>query len=524
MPGGPLSGFTSDHDSLTSGLRRDLLPGSAGALVQNAGTCEPPLMHVSRTIAPVPVTSPLVPGAVVAGYRLIRQVAGSAGDSTWLARAPGTDDETLCVSVLRGTEAVTRRVEAHSRIRSLHVLTLVDLATDGEGRIVLACERTDWSLATLLASRSQLAPGEAVTVLAPIAAGLAAIHHAGLSHGELTASAVLFCPDGRPVLGRLDALREVRDSSLEDDRPPPEVLSDYRSLGNLISAVAQLVEETAGQGLLEVSDWIDAQLRDGSATGSFLGEIECRVFALAPALPVILVADRRPVTSGSRSGSGSPADFSGSPSRRAATALPGLSGAAVALGRSGVVAWIQRVLHGRALALCLGIVLLVALLIVGLAAIPERVPASASRPPEGKQTRADAPTEQTDTTPTATTSPAESDAPDDAGVVTREDAVAATEFLLRLRAQCANTESAACVSRYAEPGSALADADTHAFDQSRRERLLLNGADTVVQFVQAYGNAVLVRATTANEKRQPVLVLAVRTDTGWRLRDLFEPD
>jgi hypothetical protein len=45
-----------------------------------------------------------------------------------------------------------------------------------------------------------------------------------------------------------------------------------------------------------------------------------------------------------------------------------------------------------------------------------------------------------------------------------------------------------------------------------------------VQLLQNYGDVALMRAATGNEERQPVLVLAVRTDTGWRLRDLFEPD
>ncbi|WP_411721081.1 hypothetical protein [Mycetocola sp.] len=480
--------------------------------------------------APVPDESGLQPGVVVAGYRLLRQVADAVGFRSWLARAPG-DEETVCLTVQRTTEALNRRIDAHSRISSPHVLALIDLATDAGGHIILAYERTDWTLATLLSSRVRLAPGEAVTVLAPLVTGLAAIHRAGLCHGGVTPAAVLFCPDGRPVLGGLDALRDAWEENPYDDRMPPGVLADYRAFGNLIAAVADVVDETARPGFFGISDWIETQLRDSSASGSFLGQMECRIFALAPALPVVLAPDRQTAGVSGRGPTGAlrAAARSATAPGGATAVLPALARAASAVGRSGLGAWIQRVSRGRALALCLGIVLLVVTLLLGLAAIPDRMPVPAGSFPDGipsSQPVRPVPAAE----PPASAGQAES-APriegedkDMGEAVTAEDPVAATLALFRLRSRCADEGSTECVSRYAEPRSALAEADKHAFGKTRPSVRLLDGADHEVQLVQAYGDVVLVRASPANDRRQPVFILAVRTDTGWRLRDLFEPD
>jgi hypothetical protein len=476
-----------------------------------------------RSPTPEPVAIPLLPGAVVAGYSLLRQVAGAGEAGAWLARAPDAQ-ETVCITVQRDTEALNRRVAAQGRIRSSHVLALLDLATDADGRVVLACERTDWTLATLLSSRASVAPGEAVTILAPLIAGLAAIHRSGLCHGGLTPATVLFCPDGRPVLGGLDALQEIPGADPDDDRPPPGMVADLRSLAGLIVAVSLMVDEVARTGFSDIADWMDDRLRDGSPVGSLLGQVECRLFALAPALPVVLVADRSPAAGsstgmrGSRSGSG----LSAVSARPATDARSALRRATSAVARSGAGDWLGRALRGRALAVSFGIVLLVAALLAGLAAIPDRAPVSTGPMSEGGPPSEPARPAPAD--PAASIDPAPTVDPTASEPLTGEDPVAATASLLRMRARCLDAATPGCVSGYAEPASALATADLHALGTARRSPQLLVDDAARVQLVQSYGDAVLIQALPANEKRQPVLVLAVRTDTGWRLRDVFEPD
>lgn len=453
---------------------------------------------MSDAPAPGPAAAdrPLAPGATVAGYRLLRRISGDT--PVWLARAAGAD-QTVCVEIARPTDATTRRVRAHSRVRSPHVLALLDLATDADGYVVLVRERTDWTLATLLGSRAHLAPGEGVTVLAPLTAGLAAIHLAGLRHGRLTAGAVLFCSDGRPVIGGLDSLVDAEQA---DDRADRGLIADYRALGALIAAVTEIVDEPARGEFAAVAAWVDEQLGDQVAE-SFLSQLECRLFALAPALPVLLVADRgrgvRDVTPSALPAASPLVTVRGSPGR---TAFAG----------SGLSGWFARVLRGRALALCLGIVVLTVTLLAGLTALPN------DRPPPS-------PDPLTSPTRPAPTGAAGHDREADDTGTDGDDVPAAAETLLRLRALCMSERSSGCVSGYAEPGSALADTDSRAIDVGGRGDLLLgDAARSQVELVEAYGDAVLLRVVPANERRQPVLVLAVRTDTGWRLRDLFEPD
>jgi hypothetical protein len=251
--------------------------------------------------------------------------------------------------------------------------------------------------------------------------------------------------------------------------------------------------------------------------------VECRLFALAPALPVVLMAEGRSSAGAGRRPERTVA-FSADSSLNAGLAPPRLSRAINAVRASGVSAWILRVFRGRALTVCVGIVVLVAAVLAGLAAMPDRTPAS--RPWATPQSSGPAPGAPLAAHPTATTPPTVDAVLDDHDAVNGEDPVAAVVHLLRLRARCVDTTSSTCVAGYAESDSALEDADNHPIGGSRVDGLLLpgNSPAPAVELVQGYGNAVLLRASPADERRQPVLVLAVRTDTGWRLRDLFEPD
>jgi len=56
------------------------------------------------------------------------------------------------------------------------------------------------SAAALMRARGVLPPGEAVTLLVPLARALAHLHEAGVSHGDVAPDNVLFRADGAPVL------------------------------------------------------------------------------------------------------------------------------------------------------------------------------------------------------------------------------------------------------------------------------------------------------------------------------------
>ncbi|GHD39606.1 hypothetical protein D9V29_08085 [Mycetocola manganoxydans] len=448
---------------------------------------------------------PLSPGAVVAGYRLVRRISLDTGTAGWLAKTID-GNETVSISLHRETDAVTRRVRAHAALRSPHVLALRDLASDGDGCIVLVCERTEWTLAALLAARVRLAAGEAVTILAPLVSGLSALREAGFVHGHLTAATVLFSPDGRPVIGGLEFLREreVETTSI--------VLSDVRALAALISLVGEAVDEPARDGFLDVRSWLIESLSDDEEPAGLLGQLECRLFALAEGLPVVLGADRKaPQIDGDAR-----APFSVTSARRAAGALPTTARILAAMLRSGIGGWAARAVRGRALAACVGIVVLTGSLMAGLTLVPEASPAA---PAPRRSVPSSSPPLVTPPSPRASV-PGNAEP-----ALVGDDVVAATAALLARRADCLGGGSTGCVPGYAEGGSALADADSHRAAEAGVDGLLIaEETRKRIEQLQAYGDAVLLRVLGADEKRQPVLVLTVRTDTGWRLRDVFEPD
>lgn len=76
------------------------------------------------------------------------------------------------------------------------------------------------SLAGVLARRQTLTPGEVVTVAAPLARTLAQLHAAGLAHGDVTASAVLFTADGMPLLSDLGLTRLTAQARAAGDAAP----------------------------------------------------------------------------------------------------------------------------------------------------------------------------------------------------------------------------------------------------------------------------------------------------------------
>lgn len=77
----------------------------------------------------------------------------------------------------------------------------------GPGLVLVLDHAAGGSLASLLAVRGTITPGEVVTVAAPVAEALAHVHSRGLVHGDVTPANVLLTADGRPLLADLGVAR-----------------------------------------------------------------------------------------------------------------------------------------------------------------------------------------------------------------------------------------------------------------------------------------------------------------------------
>ena len=131
-----------------------------------------------------------------------RAVEESTGDVVALKRLR-TGAGVAEVSALRREAAVLRTLDTP------YVVRLRDVVGDGSGTVLVLDHADGGSLAALLARRGSLDPGEAVTVVAPLAEALAAAHARGLVHGDVTPSNVLFTAEGMPLLSDLGLARVI---------------------------------------------------------------------------------------------------------------------------------------------------------------------------------------------------------------------------------------------------------------------------------------------------------------------------
>jgi serine/threonine protein kinase len=147
---------------------------------------------------------------VVAGYR-VEELVGSGGcGEVWRARDVLTG---RLVALKRlhhdGPPAERDRLRREAAVlaglSSPHIVRLLTVLTSAQGLVLVLEFQGGGSLASLLRARPRLAPGEVVTIAAPLASALAEVHATGLVHGDVSPANLLFAADGRPVRPRRGA-------------------------------------------------------------------------------------------------------------------------------------------------------------------------------------------------------------------------------------------------------------------------------------------------------------------------------
>lgn len=217
----------------------------------------------------------------LAGYRVLR----SAGRGDRARLLLGFDEgRTVVLKITPADDdCAAVEIDALDRAAGDHVVRLDDVAAD-ETETVLVLERLpNGTLAELLEGRSGLDAGEAVTILAPIAATIDRIHTLGVAHGRLSLGAVCFRDDGAPTLTGFGGAELFPAETPEVVRETVRgVLADRASLAAIAEVVLGRVIGTGAESARRLA---------ASAAHATPGDLADRLFGLATATPVRFGAD-----------------------------------------------------------------------------------------------------------------------------------------------------------------------------------------------------------------------------------------
>ena len=465
-----------------------------------------------------------VPGDVVGGYRLVRILGAGSRATVYLGCVDGetADDppRTAAVKVHHAQvpdEALDREITALSRVAHPHLLSLLDLASLPTGRPCLVLERLGaGSLAQLLVDRPGLSGGEAVTVLAPVAAALDAAHGGGVAHGRVRASNVVFRESGAPVLVGFG------DAALLDPARPPAVLArdelvlaDRRGLRLLASTVLERVDGDRAREVLDAVTTAPVEADD------FVPRFVERIFDLAEPAPVRLGRnEERPGRIAPPERLAAPAeiraarDDASTPESRLAALLRRVAPASRA---------VRRIARGvRPRALMLGAAVAVSL-VVALLVVPSgdgREVVTGTSGPAGSPTGAADPDGPASVASDSGEAEAAVVPPDP---VMGDEPVAALVALLRERERCLRDLSVLCLDGVLQAGSAAAQRDSSVV------RALADGGETADAAIRApapvlverLGDTALVSFGDVPDT-QPASALMMRGEAGWRIRDYVD--
>lgn len=253
----------------------------------------------------------------VEGWDVRRRLGAGVDAEVWEVRGPAGESAALKVPLPGGADGLAQEAAAlrHHRHRHL-VAPLGEVETD-RGTGLLTELLAGGSLAALVRAGGPLPAARMRTATVPIAQALESLHAAGIVHGDVSPSNILFDVDGRPALADLGASRLVGGTDRDGCTPgfaAPEVLaeagaasaaSDVFSLaacawfcltGRAPASLADraplpvLVPEAAA----ELGDLLDAGLEPDPDRRPGAGEFAHALYATGECAPVLLHASASP--------------------------------------------------------------------------------------------------------------------------------------------------------------------------------------------------------------------------------------
>ena len=172
--------------------------------------------------SPIPTsTGDMPPPTVVVGgrYRLVRRL-GTGGMATVDLARDLELERPVAVKRLhphlvsdQTVDRFRREARAAGRLRHPGVVTVHDWGFDDDVPYLVMEVVDGPSLRTALERRGRLTPGEALAVLAPAVAGLAAAHDAGIVHRDVTPGNVLLGHDGASKMADFGLARPVASAA-----------------------------------------------------------------------------------------------------------------------------------------------------------------------------------------------------------------------------------------------------------------------------------------------------------------------
>ncbi|WP_207456663.1 serine/threonine-protein kinase [Herbiconiux sp. SYSU D00978] len=446
----------------------------------------------------------------IAGLTLTRRLAEGERSIVWHAR--GASGSGYAVKVFAphvDADAIDRELDALARAQGPHVVPLLDVSADARGATALVLRRLRPApLSSLVAERGPLAVGEAITVLAPLAAAVARLHASGLAHGRLDAGSVLFDAAGAPFLASFGRARALAESSnpLPEARLAllPEVVADARALRALAAALVPPGVAPA---------WLTGDEVPPERFAAVLAE---RAFELGDATAVSFdspAATLRPADE-VRSAAGPPAAVAARPARAwlAAAPLPPAVLDAVESAIASVSAGaglLRRFRLGRVSPRAWLLLGGAAALLMAAIALP-RTEATASDPAAPPGDGATADTEPAGVEPGSP--PALGDA------VTGDDPLAAAQLLIQARETCLRDLSVLCLEAVHQQGAPIATADAELVEAMRTGTELSLPRPEGLHLVERLGDTAILAGTV--ETGASASVVVSRGEAGWRLREV----
>ncbi|GAB3579125.1 hypothetical protein GCM10027406_16560 [Leifsonia lichenia] len=469
---------------------------------------------------------------------------------------------------------------ARSAARSEHVVGVLaphgdDVARGGAVEFLMLEHALGGTLSALLDRRRTVRADEAATILIGVALGLGALHEAGWSVGGLTSDGIAFRRDGCPAIDGLRHARPLTGTDAVADAVAYRAVADRLStlvpapggwrLLNAVDAalagcahavdcaawervvagvlavvepgVVHLGDDLAGVGDEKSSEVVrsDSETEGDRARWRTQSELLSAGLSGAAERARLSESRRPPSWTGQRPplelGRGQPDSAHGTASSAlsplsayepvAAVTSALLDGRPLAHLTGRVRAWLA--VRKKLVAVAVAPVIAVGAVLVLLPGAADGAgsgPAAAG--PEAEHTRLGSENDRTTSPPAATPTLSPSAA---SALSVPGDPVGAAPVLLRARHACfaATAPKASCLNDIVQDGSPLAEADRAALDGGESaDRFDYAGA--AVELVQRWGDAALVsvapdRARTP--KSEPASLLMVRSEAGWRLREVF---